>query len=111
MRLAAFLASPLAVGGAGAPVASRVAAVVGCSRPIVPGGFPCRASQFGLIRVKRVADRGADITLTGRFVANLGHAVSLVGVPIGLVVIVGCSHGGGAYRPRRPSESPVDNAD
>jgi hypothetical protein len=81
---AACVASLLAVAGGGAAVASGVAAVLGRSRPIVRGGFPRGASRLGLIGLERVADRGADVALTGRFVAALGRAVSGVGVPIGL---------------------------
>ena len=92
-RLAACVASPLAVAGGGAAVASGVAAVLGRSRPIVRGGFPRGASCLGLIGLERVADRGADVALPGRFVAALGRAVSGVGVPIGLIAVIGCSHG------------------
>jgi hypothetical protein len=92
-RLAAFLASPLAVAGGGAAVASGVTAVFGCSRPIVLGGFPRGASCLRLIGLERVADRGAEVALPGRFVAALGCAVPGVGVPIGLIAVIGSSHG------------------
>jgi hypothetical protein len=91
-RLAACVASALAVAGGGAAVASGAAAILGRSRPIVGGGFPRGESCLGLIRLERVADRGADVALPGRSVAALGRAISGVGVPIGLIAVIGC-HG------------------
>jgi hypothetical protein len=91
-RLAACVATLLAAAGGGAAVASGVAAVLGRSRPVVRGGSPRGASCLGLIAVERVADRRAEVALPGRFVAALGRAVSGVGVPIGLIAVVGCGH-------------------
>jgi len=84
---------PLAVAGGGAAVASGVVAVLGRNRSTLSGRFPRRTSQLGLIRLERVADRGADVPLPARWVAALGRAVSRVGVPIGLIAIIGGSHG------------------
>jgi serine/threonine-protein kinase RsbW/stage II sporulation protein AB (anti-sigma F factor) len=83
---------PLAVAGGGAAVASGVAAVLGRSRSILSGRFPCGTSHLGLIRLERVADRGADVPLPGRSVAALGRAVAGVGVLLGLVAIIGGCH-------------------
>jgi hypothetical protein len=92
-RLAAFIASPLAVAGGGPAVAPGIAAIPGGSRPIVRGRLAPGARDLGLILFERVADRGEDVALPSDAVTALGRAISGVGVPIGLVAVIGSGHG------------------
>jgi anti-sigma regulatory factor (Ser/Thr protein kinase) len=105
-----------AVAGRGAAVAPGVPAVLGRIGSIVRGRSPRGTGYLGLIGLERVADRGANVALPGRTVAALGRAVSGVGVPIGLIAVIGGGHGrersdrrvgpsetpGNARRSRRP---------
>jgi anti-sigma regulatory factor (Ser/Thr protein kinase) len=90
--LAAFAASPFAVGCRGATVVPGPHAIPGRRRAIVRSRSALGLSGLGLIFLQRVADRRADVTFPGRPVPRLRRTVSRLSRAIGLVELVLCAH-------------------
>jgi hypothetical protein len=55
---------------------------------------PC---DLGLIRFQRIADRGADVSLSGSLISTLCRTISGVSRAVGLVAIVVAAHRTKAY--------------
>jgi hypothetical protein len=91
-RLAKFVASLLSIACRRAAILSGVPAVLGRIRAIIGGWLARAAGGLGLIRFERVADCGAHVATAGCSVTLFSRAISRIGVFVGLIAVIPCSH-------------------
>ena len=101
VAVAAFVAALFAVACRRPTVASGASAIPSRRRAIVGSGLALGPRDLGLIRFQCVADRRANVSLSGSSVSCLCRTVSGLSGAIGLVEVVLRIHGTEAYPPRR----------